>query len=223
MARSTFGGPLFYNSDAKGSLGVVFPSHHPRPSFLRLDELVSVEPLVQLSERFAAVALDAVLGHQLLERRSDLRERRLVFPCGGRLERLLEQRHVSADKVLRRARQQLRLDSLLLPGIAALPARGDRHFRRLALSEAEHREPGLAYTLGQHRVVPVAGGNTKTVYFPLVQNIHRVDDKRHLGRVLVRRVHEPSPVGTSALGLPLPVGLASVGSKALAILRSVIV
>ena len=75
MARSTFGGPLFYNSDAKGSLGVVFPSHHPRPSFLRLDELVSVEPLVQLSERFAAVALDAVLGHQLLERRSDLRER----------------------------------------------------------------------------------------------------------------------------------------------------
>ena len=79
MARSTFGGPLFYNSDAKGSLGVVFPSHHPRPSFLRLDELVSVEPLVQLSERFAAVALDAVLGHQLFERRSDLRERHFVF------------------------------------------------------------------------------------------------------------------------------------------------
>ena len=125
--------------------------------------------------------------------------------------------------MLRRVRRQLRLDSLLLSGIAELPARGDRHFRRLALSVAEHREPGLAYTLGQHRVVPVAGGNTKTVYFPLVQNIHRVDDKRHLGRVLVRRVHEPSPVGTSALGFPLPVGLASVGSKALAILRSVIV
>mgnify|MGYP006880614595 CR=1 FL=1 len=40
MARSTFGGLLFYNSDAKGSLGVVFPSHHPRHPFLRLDELV---------------------------------------------------------------------------------------------------------------------------------------------------------------------------------------
>ena len=46
MARSTFGGLLFYNSDAKGSLGVVFPSHHPRHSFLRLDELVPIEPLV---------------------------------------------------------------------------------------------------------------------------------------------------------------------------------
>ena len=75
MARSTFGGLLFYNSDAKGSLGVVFPSHHPRHSFLRLDELIPVEPLVQFSERFAAVALDTVFGHQLFERRSDLRER----------------------------------------------------------------------------------------------------------------------------------------------------
>ena len=77
MARSTFGGLLFYNSDAKGSLGVVFPSHHPRHSFLRLDELVPIEPLVQLSERFAAVLLDAVLGRQFLERRSELRERNL--------------------------------------------------------------------------------------------------------------------------------------------------
>ena len=72
MARSTFGGLLFYNSDAKGSLGVVFPSHHPRHSFLRLDELIPVEPLVQFSERFAAVTLDAVLGHTFLKYRPDL-------------------------------------------------------------------------------------------------------------------------------------------------------
>ena len=78
MARSTFGGLLFYNSDAKGSLGVVFPSHHPRHPFLRLDELVPIEPLVQLSERFAAV-VDTVLGHQLLERGPDLQERHFVF------------------------------------------------------------------------------------------------------------------------------------------------
>ena len=49
-----------------------FSSHHPRHPFLRLDELVPVEPLVQFSERFAPVSLDTVLGHQLLERRSDL-------------------------------------------------------------------------------------------------------------------------------------------------------
>ena len=49
----------------------------PANPFLRLDELVPVEPLVQLSERFAAVLLDAVLGRQFLERRSDLRERNL--------------------------------------------------------------------------------------------------------------------------------------------------
>ena len=79
MARSTFGGLLFYNSDAKGSLGVVFPSHHPRHSFLRLDELIPVEPLVQLSERFASITLDTVFGHQLLERGPDLRERHFVF------------------------------------------------------------------------------------------------------------------------------------------------
>jgi len=35
-------------------------------------KLVPVELLVQLSERFAAVLLDAVLGRQFLERRSDL-------------------------------------------------------------------------------------------------------------------------------------------------------
>ena len=70
-------GLLFYNSDAKGSLGVFFPSYHPRHPFLRLDELVPVEPLVQFSERFAPVSLDTVLGHQLLERRSELRERNL--------------------------------------------------------------------------------------------------------------------------------------------------
>ena len=56
---------------------ILFPSHHPRHPFLRLDELVPVEPLVQLSERFAAVSLDTVLGRQLLERRSELRERNL--------------------------------------------------------------------------------------------------------------------------------------------------
>ena len=49
------------------------------PSFLCLDEFVPVEPLVRHSERFATVALDAVLGHQLFERRSDLRERHFVF------------------------------------------------------------------------------------------------------------------------------------------------
>ena len=41
--------------------------------------VLTSEPLVQLSERFTAVALDAVLGHQLFERRSDLRERHFVF------------------------------------------------------------------------------------------------------------------------------------------------
>ena len=56
-----------------------FPSHHPRHPFLRLDELVPIEPLVQFSERFAPVALDAVLGRQYLERRSDLRERNLYW------------------------------------------------------------------------------------------------------------------------------------------------
>ena len=110
--------------------------------------VLTSEPLVQLSERFTAVALDAVLGHQLLERGSDLRERHLVLPGSGRLERLLEQRHVPADKVFQRIRRQLRLDSLLLPGIAEFPARGDQRLRRLALSVAEHHEPGLAYTLG---------------------------------------------------------------------------
>ena len=49
------------------------------PIIIILDELVPVEPLVQLSERFAPVALDTVFGHQLLERRSDLRERHFVF------------------------------------------------------------------------------------------------------------------------------------------------
>ena len=72
-------GLIFYNSDAKGSLGVVFPSHHPRHPFLRLDELVPGRASRKLSERFAAVALDAVLGHQLLERGPDLRERHFVF------------------------------------------------------------------------------------------------------------------------------------------------
>ena len=43
-------------------LQIHFP-HHPRHSFLRLDELIPVEPLVQLSERFASVALDMVLEH----------------------------------------------------------------------------------------------------------------------------------------------------------------
>ena len=42
---------------------ILFPSHHPRHPSLRLDEFVPVEPLVQLSERFAAVALDMILEH----------------------------------------------------------------------------------------------------------------------------------------------------------------
>ena len=42
---------------------ILFPSHHPRHPFLRLDELVPIEPLVQFSERFAPVALDMVLEH----------------------------------------------------------------------------------------------------------------------------------------------------------------
>ena len=188
-------------------LSVSFSSHHPRHPFLCLDEFVPVEPLVRHSERFATVALDAVLGHQLFERRSDLRERHFVFSRSSRFECLLEQGHVPADKVLRRVRRQLRLDSLLLSGIAELPARGDRHFRRLALSEAEHREPGLAYTLGQHRVVPVAGGYAEVVDPTSVQNIHRVDDKRHVGRVLSRRLtrslHQPERMH---LGFLLPFG-----------------
>ena len=69
--------PVFYNYlwyyyNSPNSLSFLTIS---APPCLCLDELVPVELLVQLSERFAAVALDTVLGHQLFERRSDLRER----------------------------------------------------------------------------------------------------------------------------------------------------
>ena len=72
--------PVFYNYlwyyyNSPNSLSFLTIS---APPFLCLDELVPVELLVQLSERFAAV-VDTVLGHQLLERGPDLQERHFVF------------------------------------------------------------------------------------------------------------------------------------------------